>query len=107
MRRIGFRTSELIIVVLMIGIIAVSGFPKIRRALDSTNVRSTRVFVGTAVATARAAAVQRGCRAVVHFSSGAGTVWVTSCSRANPAAIDTIGGVAGLAPPAHVTPARA
>src|SRR5437899_5746688 len=93
MRRLGFTTIEMIIVVVMIGIIAVIGFPKIRRALDSTNVRSTRVFVGTAVATARAAAVQRGCGAVVHFSSGAGTVWVTSCSRANPAAIDTTGGV--------------
>ncbi|OLB04554.1 MAG: hypothetical protein AUH06_11685 [Gemmatimonadetes bacterium 13_2_20CM_69_27] len=93
----------MIIVVVMIGIIAVIGFPKIRRALDSTNVRSTRVFVGTAVATARAAAVQRGCRAVVHFSSGAGTVWVTSCSRANPAAIDTIGGVADLASRYNVT----
>src|SRR5207253_420310 len=74
MRRLGFTTIEMIIVVVMIGIIAVIGFPKIRRALDSTNVRSTRVFVGTAVATARAAAVQRGCRAVGHFSSGAGTV---------------------------------
>src|SRR5438105_14509450 len=105
MRRLGFTTIEMIIVVVMIGIIAVIGFPKIRRALDSTNVRSTRVFVGTAVATARAAAVQRGGRAVVHFSSGAGTVWVTSCSRANPAAIDTVGGGAVRAPVLNVAPA--
>src|SRR2546429_1953189 len=105
MRRLGFTTIEMIIVVVMIGIIAVIGFPKIRRALDSTNVRSTRVFVGTAVATARAAAGQRGGRAVVHFSRGAGTVWGTSCSRANPAALDTIGGGAGPAARPHTTPA--
>src|SRR5438046_2476545 len=92
MRRVGFTTIEMIIVVVMIGIIAVIGFPKIRRALDSTNVRSTRVFVGTAVATARAAAVQRGCRAVVHFSRRADTVWGTRCSRATPAATRTSGG---------------
>jgi prepilin-type N-terminal cleavage/methylation domain-containing protein len=103
MRRHGFTTIEMIIVVVMIGIIAVIGFPKIRRALDKTNVRSTRVFLGTAVATARAAAVQRGCRTAVHFSSGMGTVWVTACSRANPAAIDTIGGVADLASRYNVT----
>jgi len=41
---------------------------------------------------------------VVHFTSGAsGTVWVTTCSRANPAALDTIGGVAQLASRFNVT----
>ena len=60
MRRVGFTTIELIIVVVMIGIIAVIGFPKIRRALDTTNVRSSRVYLSTAVATARAAAKQLG-----------------------------------------------
>src|SRR5437870_1983337 len=57
MRRDGFTLIEMIIVVVMIGVIAVIGFPKIRRALDQTNVRSTRVFLSTAVATARAAAL--------------------------------------------------
>ena len=104
MRRLGFTTIELLIVIVLIGVIVTIGFPRIRRTLDTTNVRSARVYLGTAVATARAAAVQRGCRAVVHFTSGAsGTVWVTTCSRANPAALDTIGGVVQLASRFNVT----
>ena len=68
-------------------------------------MRSARAYLGTAVATGRAVAVQRGCRAVVHFTSGAsGTVWVTACSRTNPApAVDTIGGVEPLASRYRVT----
>jgi prepilin-type N-terminal cleavage/methylation domain-containing protein len=106
MRRSGFTTIEMIIVVVMIGVIAAIGFPRIRRALGKTNVRSARVYLGTAVATARASAVQRGCRAVVHFSSGAdATVWVTVCPRRNPGAgtIDTVGGVEQLASRYKVT----
>ena len=104
MRRLGFTTIELLIVIVLIGVIVTIGFPRIRRTLDKTNVRSARVYLSTAVATARAAAVQRGCRAVVHFTSGAsGTVWVTTCSRANPAALDTIGGVVQLASRYNVT----
>src|SRR5438046_8454324 len=104
MRRLGFTTIELLIVIVLIGVIVTIGFPRIRRTLDTTNVRSARVYLSTAVATARAAAVQRGCRAVVHFTSGAsGTVWVTTCSRANPAALDTIGGVVQLASRFNVT----
>jgi prepilin-type N-terminal cleavage/methylation domain-containing protein len=106
MRRSGFTTIEMIIVVVMIGVIAAIGFPRIRRALNKTNVRSARVFLSTAVATARASAVQRGCRAVVHISSGAGaTVWVTACPRRNPGAgtVDTVGGVEQLASRYNVT----
>jgi len=108
MRRSGFSIIEMIIVIVMMGIIAVIGFPRIRRALDKTNVRSARVFLGTAVATARAAAVQRGCRGVVHFASGsgaAGKVWVTACPRTSPGVgtIDTIGSVEQLSARYNVT----
>ncbi len=62
-------------------------------------MRSARVAAGTYVATARAAAIQRGCRGVVHFSASAGTVWVTVCPRmatGGSGTIDTIGAVSQL-----------
>src|SRR2546423_13311511 len=104
MRRVGFTTIEMIIVVVMIGIIAVIGFPKIRRALDTTNVRSTRVYLGTAVAAARAAAVQRGRRAAGHLPSP-GPPWGPARSRGPPAGPGTSGGVVGSAARSKGTPA--
>src|SRR3989442_971631 len=107
MERSGFTTIELIIVVLIIGVIAAIGFPKIRGTLDKTNVRSARVYLSTQLITARATAVQRGCYAVVHFTSGAsGAIWVTACPRRMPGAgtVDTIGGGEQLADRYHLTP---
>jgi prepilin-type N-terminal cleavage/methylation domain-containing protein len=106
MRRSGFSLIEMLIVIALMGVIALFGFPRIRRTLDKINVRSARVFLGVAVATARAAAVQRGCLAVVHFASGAtGKVWVTACPRSSPGAgtIDTIGAVEQLSARYNVT----
>src|SRR5438552_17496990 len=106
MKRSGFTTIEMIIVVVIIGVIAAIGFPKIRGTLDKTNVRSARVYLSTQLVTACATAVQRGCYAVVHFTSGAsGAIWVTACPRRMPGAgtVDTIGGVESLADRSQVT----
>jgi len=100
MGRRGFTMFELIIVIVIIGVITLIGFPKIKDALDKTNIRSARVAAATYVATARAAAVERGCRGVVHFSGSMGTVWVTVCPRMSTTGsgtIDTIGVVDPLA----------
>ena len=91
MTRRGFTVIEMVIVVAIIGIITLIGFPKIRRTLDKTNLRSARDAVGTLAGTARAAAIQRGCRGVLHFTSN--TVWVTT---ACPAKVDTVSGVQDL-----------
>ncbi|PYO38635.1 MAG: hypothetical protein DMD33_20660 [Gemmatimonadetes bacterium] len=93
MNRSGFTTIEMVIVVVIIGIIAAMTFPTIRRTLDKTNVRSARVAVGTLAATARAAAVQRGCRGTLHFTSATSTVWVTTWC---PPKLDTVGSVQSL-----------
>lgn len=101
MRRSGFTTIEMVIVVAIIGIIALIGFPKIRRTLDRTNVRSARDALSTEAVIARSAAIQRGCRGVIHFTSGASaTVWVTTQCGAK---VDTVAGVEPLATRFKVT----
>jgi prepilin-type N-terminal cleavage/methylation domain-containing protein len=95
MNRSGFTVIEMAIVVTLIGIIALIGFPKIRQSLDKANVRSARVAVGTMAATARAAAIQRGCPAVIHFSASNATVWVTTNCVTK---VDTVSGVQQLGP---------
>ena len=88
MRRSGFTLIEMMTVVALIGTIILIGFPKIRRALDKTNVRSARDALSTQAAIARAASVQRGCRSVFHVTSGsASTVWVTTQCGAK---VDTV-----------------
>lgn len=100
MRRSGFTTIEMVIVIAIIGIIALMGFPKIRRTLDKTNVRSARDAVSTLAVTARQAAIQRGCAGVLHFASATNTVWVTtSC----PTKVDTVSGVQDLSARFKVT----
>ena len=88
MGRNGFSTIEMIIVVILIGIIATIGYPRLSRGLEKQNVRSTKALVATMVATARGTAIQRGCLAVLNL--GTDSVWVTSC------------GVTGNPPPASV-----
>src|SRR5207248_3255905 len=90
MQRSGFTTIEMVIVVVLIGLIAAIGFPKIRQSLDKANVRSARAAVGTLAATARAAAIQRGCPGVIHFLATNATVWVTTNW---PTGVDTVLGV--------------
>ena len=93
MKRSGFTTIEMVIVVVLIGLIAAIGFPKIRQTLDKTNVRSARAAVGTLAAMARSAAIQRGCPGVIHFLATNATVWVTTSCAAK---VDTVSGVQQL-----------
>ena len=98
MRTRGFTFIEVLIVMVLIGIIAALGIPRIRDAIQKNNVRGARAALGTLVAKARGAAVQRGCRSAIHFTSGtAGTVWITACKVSNSALTDTLGGVEQLA----------
>lgn len=106
MNRTGFTLLEVMLVVVIIGVIAMVGLPRIKNAIQKTNARSARVAAGTYVATARQAAIQRGCRGVVHFSASAGTVWVTVCPRmttTGSGTIDTLGMVSMLAKMYSVT----
>lgn len=75
----GFTTVEMVMAVIIVGVIAMLAFPRIRGALVSQNVRSARAASQTYVATARAAAVQRGCRGTLHMRAD-GRMWVTVCT---------------------------
>lgn len=102
----GVTLFELLIVVAMLGLLTGLAYPRIGAILNKTNLRASRVALSTAVATARASAAQRGCRAVVHFTSGAsGVAWVTACPRLAPGAgtVDTIGAIEQIASRYQVT----
>src|SRR5207302_11311725 len=100
MKRSGFTTIEMVIVVVLIGLIAAIGFPKIRQSLDKVNVRSARSAVSTLAATARSAAIQRGCPGVIPFVATNATGWGTTRSAAT---VDTVSGVPQTGPPGHET----
>ncbi len=74
----GFSTVEMIIVVILIGVTASIGFPRL----------NTKALLATMVATARGTAIQRGCVATLNLATD--SVWVTAC------------GVTGNPPPASV-----
>ena len=104
MRQRGFTFIEILVVMIIIGVIAAFGIPRFRTAIEKQNVRSSRVAISSAAAKARAAAVQRGCRAFLHFTSGAsGTVWVTVCNLQTAGKLDTLGGIDPLASRYKVT----
>ena len=99
MSRSGVTFLELMVVVTIMGVIALIGYPKIKDAIQKTNLRAARAAGGTYVATARQAAIQRACRGVVHVSPSAGTMWVTVCPRMSTTgsgSIDTVGVVSRL-----------
>lgn len=95
--RAGFTIVEMVMVVAIMGVIVMFAFPRIRGALDSQNVRSARAASQTFVATARAAAVQRGCRGTLHLRAD-GRMWVTVCTVTPGVGktLDTLGAVEPL-----------
>ena len=103
MNRRGFSVIELLVVFVIIGIVAAFGIPRIRGALQKSNVRSAKVALGTLVVKARAAAVARGCNATVTLTSGpTGTVAISVCD-VNSGGTTILGGVDSLAARFNVT----
>lgn len=85
MGRNGFSLIEMMIVVILIGIIAAIGFPRLRDGLEHQNVRSAKALIATLTATARGAAIQRGCSATLNMTTD--SIWVTACGvTGNPPA---------------------
>ena len=59
-RRTGFTLIELLVVVTMIGTLLLMGLPAMMRMRNRNNLRAARDEVAAMVATARAAAIQKG-----------------------------------------------
>jgi prepilin-type N-terminal cleavage/methylation domain-containing protein len=89
MRRNGFSIIELMIVIILVGLIASIGFPRLRDGLEKQNVRSSKALIATLAATARGTAIQRGCAATLNVTGD--SVWVTACGVNPPAALVQVG----------------
>lgn len=93
MGRKGFSAIELVIVVMLIGVIASIGFPRLRSGLEKQRIRNTKALLATMVATARGTAIQRGCVATINFAPD--SVWVTACGlTGNPPPVNVLVGTA-------------
>lgn len=101
-RETGFTFIEILIVMIIIGVVASFGIPRIRDSLSRQNVKSARAAATTMVAKARAAAVQRGCTSSFEARTD-GRLWVTACKSTNQAGLDTLGGIEDLAGRYNVT----
>jgi len=89
MSRKGFSIIEMVVVIILIGLIASIGFPRLRDSLEKQNVRSAKALIATLAATARGAAIQRGCSATLNMTVD--SIWVTACGVNPPAASVQVG----------------
>ncbi len=89
MGRKGFSMIEMVVVIVLIGLIASIGFPRLRDSLEKQNVRSAKALIATLAATARGAAIQRGCSATLNMTVD--SIWVTACGVNPPAASVQVG----------------
>jgi prepilin-type N-terminal cleavage/methylation domain-containing protein len=97
-RRDGFTLVETLIVVVLLGLIVLIGFPKIRSALVQNDLRGARTTMVNMVAAARAASVQSNRLTWIKFEGN--TAHVLARPRVTPA-----GGV-GFDPPDTVGAVR-
>ena len=89
MDRRGFTFTEMMTVIMLLGIIAALGIPRLRGSLEKQNVRSARAAISTMVSVTRSVAVQRGCSATLNMN--ADSAWVTACGVNPPATSVQVG----------------
>ena len=97
--RNGFTLVETLIVVVLLGLIVLIGFPKISSAMSQSDLRSARTTLVNLAATARAAAVQTNRRTWIKFEGN--TAYVLARPRTDgaggAAGADTVGAIQDLA----------
>ena len=89
--RKGFTLAEALIVVVIVGILVLIGYPKVSRAMVTTNVRGARTTIVNMIAKARAVATQSNRNAQLEFVGN--KVLITATPRRLPGGgtKDTIG----------------
>jgi prepilin-type N-terminal cleavage/methylation domain-containing protein len=107
--RSGFTLIEALIVVVILGLVVLIGYPKVGAAMVKTDLRSARTTVINLVATARAASVQTNRRTWIKFEGN--KVFVMARPRQKPPLLgneaDTVGRVQDLSAQYKVTVAPA
>lgn len=97
--RNGFTLVETLIVVVILGLVMLIGFPKMSSALVRNDLRAARTAVINLTAKARAVAAQSNRRTWVRFDGN--VAYVTAQPRLMPGGVgdvvDTVGGVQDLA----------
>lgn len=96
--RRAFTLTEIVVVLVFIGLMLMIAMRPLNRQRQVINARSARVAASQGLALARSAAVARGCTAVFHLNVTAtpnSKMWVTACKaitigRAG-ATVDTLG----------------
>ena len=95
-RRSGFTLIEMLMVIVIVGILVLIGFPKVSSAMVKTNVRGARTTLANMFTKARTVATQTNRKTRLKFSGN--QVWIVASPRLLPGAgtVDTIGPVENL-----------
>lgn len=92
--RRGFTLIETLVVIVMAGLMMAMGFPRLRQAMISSNLRGARNTMAALHAQARAVAVERGRTSAIWINNNRAVVVVTPRAVALAGSThDTVGGV--------------
>ena len=94
--RKGFTLVETLIVVVLIGAVALIGWPKVASGLAKNNLRSSRTTLANMFVKARAVATQQNRRTSVDFNGNNVVVTASPRKLAGVGTVDTVGAVEKL-----------
>ncbi len=99
MRTRGFTLVETMVVIVVIAVVLVYGYPKIRATMIKNSLRSARSATLTAIQRAKTVAVTEGRAATVRLDPATGNLWITASPRRSFLAgspWDTVGSIKNL-----------